>query len=228
MIPWIKLSVIKHQRQRALAQASGALADYLQQPLPAGSTGCKQLKFAALDFETTGLNPEQDKLLSIGVVPFDLRGIPMEQVSHTLIQSPMRIPEQSAVLHGITDDTSASGRDIQSALRDLLGKLQQRTLITHHSAIELGFLNRMCRRFYNAPFVCINIDTEQLARRYFNRRNQPVKAGDLRLYRLRERFGLPRYKAHNALNDALATAELFLALSTSITAHRGCKLRDFL
>ena len=39
----------------------------------------------------------------------------------------------------------------------------------------------------------------------------PIKSGDLRLQACRDRYNLPPYPAHNALIDALATAELLVA-----------------
>ena len=55
------------------------------------------------------------------------------------------------------------------------------------------------------------VDTEWLARRWHQRRGQAIATGQLRLASLRQRFNLPRYRAHDALSDALAAAELFCA-----------------
>ena len=51
---------------------------------------------------------------------------------------------------------------------------------------------------------------------------------DLRLHALRERFNLPRYKAHDALIDALATAELFCAFAAHRELGSDPSLRHFL
>ena len=64
------------------------------------------------------------------------------------------------------------------------------------------------------------IDTLTLARKWLARRNKEPEQGALRLYALRERYGLPRYNAHNALSDALATAELFLAQVEHMDSRR--------
>ena len=55
------------------------------------------------------------------------------------------------------------------------------------------------------------------------------QTGDLRLFNLRPRYNLPRYKAHNALSDAIATAELFMALAAEMApGGHNCELRQFL
>ena len=59
-------------------------------------------------------------------------------------------------------------------------------------------------------------------------RNHSVQTGDLRLFNLRLLFDLPMYKAHNALYDALATAELFLAIRQELQPRGDFRLKDFL
>ena len=55
------------------------------------------------------------------------------------------------------------------------------------------------------------IDTLALAKKRHDRCSQAYAPSTLYLTNLRAEYGLPRYSAHNALNDAIATAELFMA-----------------
>ena len=55
-----------------------------------------------------------------------------------------------------------------------------------------------------------------------------IQPGNLRLFNLRPHFGLPQYKAHNALYDALATAELFLAMAAEMAPNGNYKIGDFI
>jgi len=59
------------------------------------------------------------------------------------------------------------------------------------------------------------------------RSQQPIRGTDLRLFNLREAQQLPRYRAHNALSDALATAELFLALAAHADPAGKAAIGDF-
>ena len=60
------------------------------------------------------------------------------------------------------------------------------------------------------PVVDTLLQEEALLRR----REQAIKAGDLRLQACRDRYNLPHFHGHNALVDAIATAELLLALAS--------------
>jgi DNA polymerase-3 subunit epsilon len=118
---------------------------------------------------------------------------------------------------------------LKQVLPEILEQLAGRVMLVHFAGIEQGFLDRACRRLYGAPFVIRTIDTLVLARRLFEIRNHTIQPSNLRLFNLRPLFNLPQYKAHNALSDALATGELFLAMAAEMYPHQqDCPLRRFL
>ncbi len=204
-------------RKRALSKSPpGALHDYLSTPLTPKKTQCEDLVIVALDLETTGLDPKRDHILSYGLVEIQHMTIRLETSRHQLISIDSQIPEESAVIHQITDDQAATGITLEEALPELLSRLAGKVMLVHYATIEQNFLNAACLKLYGAPFMIPTIDTLVLAQRLFARRNYTVQTGDLRLFNLRPRYNLPNYKAHNALSDALATAELFLAMAAEM------------
>lgn len=221
---------LEYLRKRALAKAGpGVLHDYLSTPLTCKKTACDNLVIVALDLETTGLDPARDKIISYGLVEIRHMTVKLETSRHQLISIEEEIPEESAVINQITDDQVATGIPIESALPELLERLAGKVMLVHYSNIEQNFINAACLKFYGAPFVIPIIDTLVLAQRMFERRNHTIQTGDLRLFNLRPRFNLPNYKAHNALSDALATAELFLAMAAEMVPKPDqCRLSHFL
>jgi DNA polymerase-3 subunit epsilon len=179
----------------------------------------------ALDLETTGLDPQHDSILSIGLVNIDRMQIDLSTALHQMVRTDSAIPEESAVIHGITDDQSARGSRLEDLVVDLLPRLAGRVLLAHYANIERQFLDAACRKIYGTPFLAPFIDTLELGRRLLERRNEVIRSGDLRLFNLRRSFNLPRYAAHNALNDAIATAELFLAIVAEMDPSADCRLR---
>lgn len=223
---------LERRRRRALAQTrnqSGAvpLRGYLETPLPSRRTACVDAEIVALDFETTGLEASKDRILSIGLVSIERMAVRLATAEHHLISCSGPIPESSAVIHGITDDRAAEGDALRERLPHLLKALAGRAILVHHAAVERQFLDMACRRLYGAPFVARFIDTELLARRAMERRQQPLRGTDLRLFNLRSANNLPRYPAHNALSDAIATAELFLAMAAQADPAGRAQLGDF-
>ncbi len=219
----------EYQRRQALHQAApGPLADFLAAPLPEKTADCREIEIVAIDLETTGLDPRKDDILSIGMVNIDHFGIKLATAWHSIVRIDRDIPGESAVIHQITDDQSASGAPIEELLPELLRRLAGKPMLVHYSPIEQNFINAACQRLYGAPFVVPIIDTLEIGQRVFTRRNHTIQVGDLRLFNLRPRYNLPQYKAHNALSDALATAELFLAMADYLYPEQPCPLGEFL
>ena len=219
----------EHQRKRALARAApGPLADYLATPFPHRHSNCRDLEIVAIDLETTGLDPEKDEILSIGLVHIVDWGVKLSTSWHSIVRVDAEIPGETAVIHHITDDVAAAGAPLEELLPQVLERLAGRPMLVHYSPIEQNFLSAACQKLYGAPFVAPIIDPLEIAQRTYTRRNHTIQPGDLRLFNLRPRYNLPQYKAHNALSDALATAEVFLALADNLYAEQPAPLREFL
>jgi len=220
----------KESRRRKACKTlpESALKRYLSHPFPDKNLACRDACIVALDFETTGLDPDHDHILSIGLVEIDKLSVKLDTAWQQLIQTSRPIPGPSAVIHGITDDLATKGVALKSILPELLGRLAGKVLLVHHAATEQGFLDSICRNLYGSNFIAPVIDTEALARRRFEKRHVVFKPADLRLFNLRRRYGLPAYQAHNALSDAVATAELFLAIVADIQPSMNVRLKEVL
>lgn len=226
---WQRLLGPDHARRRALQQAPpGPLHELLAQPWPDRRMACRDAGLVALDLEATGLDPRHDHMVSIGLV--EVRGmcIHLDTALHRLIRTSRPMPEDTAIIHRVTDDRAAGGAALAEVLPEVLQRLTGRILLAHHAWVEQRFLSTACQRLYGAPLVLPTIDTQALAQRLMRNRNQFARSTSLRLFNLRAYYGLPRYQAHNALSDALATAELFLALAEDIQPGGNCRLGQVL
>lgn len=168
----------------------------------------------AVDVETTGLKPERAQLVSVGWVPVDGRVIDLSGAEY-FVAAGAQVGE-SATLHGVTDDDVARlGRDPADILDAFLAALEGRKLLAHFAQMELGFLGKLHKDVRGTPWALHGsevVDTFALERRHMERMGTYPRGEDLRLARVRQRYGLPAYGNHNALTDAIACAELYLAL----------------
>jgi DNA polymerase-3 subunit epsilon len=234
MLGWLPLSWLPPEWQRrrlaTTAPTGSVLADYLQEPLPKTHVPSESVEYLALDFETTGLNPNADRIVSMGWVVIRNEGIRLNDAQHLLIRPDLALAADSVTVHGITDAHAEAGMTEREALDILLAALKGRVLLAHHVEIEAGFLRAACERQYRSALPFQNIDTLQLSKRVLARKIEgPFAPGTLRLFNLRERYGLPRYRPHSALEDALSAAELFLALLAEIRGNsRSVQLKQLL
>ena len=193
------------------ARPPGPLHDYYAAAFPERSLDVARVDFVALDFETTALDPERAEILSLGFVPIRALNVVVADSVHRLVRPSAEVPADSAIVHGILDDRASRGEALRDALPALLRALTGHVLVAHHAGIEHRMLDRACRALYGTPFVAPVVDTLALEKRTLERGGQPIVGNALRLGALRERYRLPRYRAHDALVDAIATAELLLA-----------------
>lgn len=212
----------EQRREKALRSAlPGPLRDYLAEPLPDVSTALDNARLLAVDIETTGLDPRSDRVLSIGWLPVDDNRVVLGGAGRVEVRDDDAAGVgQSATVHGLTDDRLASGVPLEEAVGLFVTALTGRVLLAHFARIETDFLGAACQRLWGAELPCVVVDTFELERRDLTGgRGGEVHAGALRLWAARERRGLPSYRAHEALTDALACAELYLAQRAELVAR---------
>ena len=203
---------LETQRKRLLTKApEGALKQYLSVPIINLEQPIMNSDILAVDFETTGLNAKQDNILSIGYVELAGSKIRLDSCYHQIVAAHCELEDENVTIHNITDKEKASGRPLASVVEDLLAALAGKTMLVHYAQIEKTFLEQACIKLYGMAPIFPVIDTLALAKKRHDRCSQAYAPSTLYLTNLREEYGLPRYSAHNALNDAIATAELFMA-----------------
>jgi DNA polymerase-3 subunit epsilon len=212
-----------HERRRRKAVEAappGPLRDYLIAPQQDPRTPLANVRLLALDFETTSLDAASGVPLSAGWVPVDGTAVRLGGAGSVGFLPPAVGVGDSAVFHGITDDAASEGFEESRAVAQILAALTGRILLAHHASIEASFLAAACRRIWGVAVAFPSVDTLDIEHRLATRGGSEPTPGSLRLGAARERYGLPSYDAHEALTDALACAELYLA-QLSVLGARG-------
>lgn len=194
-------------------------------PLPTASSLLKDVSFLVCDAEMSGLDPAKAELLSVGWVRVEGLEIALGSAGHRLIRN-QRSVGQSATIHQLRDCELREADDVAEVLRAFLKAARGCVLVFHNAALDTAFLDRAAKGCFGTPLLLPTVDTLLLEQRLLRRQERPIGQGDLRLGACRDRYGLIPHKAHNALADAMATAELLLAH----VARRGpgLKLRELL
>lgn len=217
----------EREAQPDWASRFAAWADQVKQPelkrfYQAGAVAAdcplEDVPFVALDFETTGLNPERHAIISVGLVPFGLQRIRVAGSRHWIVKPRLPLIQQSIQFHSITHTDIHEAPDMAGILPEVLDCLAGRVVVAHHRSIERSFMDVVVKARWNEGLQFPMVDTMAIEAalhrnkplglwaRLLNRRPMSIRMGDSRA-----RYGLPHYPPHHALTDALATAELFQA-----------------
>jgi DNA polymerase-3 subunit epsilon len=191
--------------------------------IPDDSTSLDVLPLLAVDLETTGLSPARDRILAVGWIPVNGTRIDLSGARRYVVRQ--NDPGAAVTIHGLTHDDLEAGRPLAEVLAELRHALSGRALLAHHAPFELAFLDAAFRAAGRDPVRPPGVCTLELQRRLLTR-NGEVPGDALRLWRARERHGLPSTKAHDALGDALACAELYLAQVAELGAGGPLCLGD--
>jgi DNA polymerase-3 subunit epsilon len=178
----------------------------------------------SVDLELTGLDPMQNQIIAIGWTQLDHGRIRFGSNRHIMVNADQSVGH-SAAIHELMDSDVATGVALTTGLEALFEAAIGRAWLFHHAGLDVAFLQKACLDWAGVapPFAVLDTLHMELAMR--KRRDQPVKHGDLQLGTLRSRYNLPRYTAHNALIDACATAELMLAIASSMDPSGSLRLK---
>jgi DNA polymerase III epsilon subunit-like protein len=166
---------------------------------PAFTTPIDELRFVAVDCETTGQTPH--RLVELGAVAFTVRGHVASL--ETLVHCGDRINPYARRLHGITSELLAGAPRPEPVLARFL-RFAAGTILVEHSAD--AFDTRLLARTVGAPLRAENVDTSRTAGLLWGLRDT------IGLERLCTELGVEHRGPHTALGDAEATAACFLEL----------------
>lgn len=165
------------------------------------------MRFVAFDLETTGTDPERDRVIQIAAVRVD--GGRVTARWSRLVDPGMSVPLAIQRLTGITPERLAGQPRFEDILPEFLVFAAGSPLVAHNAPFDLGFLARALDRL-GCPVPGPVYDSLELARLVL-----PVSRSH-RLQSLVEELGLAREadagRFHDALVDAEAAAAVFLKL----------------
>jgi len=193
--------------------------DYFSIPPVAPDTPLGKVQMLSLDLETTGMDASRRSIVSIGYIPFDYHRIYCKGAKNMLVKPDSPLSGKSTTFHNILHSDVEDAPKITACFKPMLEALSGKIMVVHYNGIEREFLSAAAKRHYNEDFEFPMIDTLVLeagiSRRkkipWFNKWFKNQAHPSLRLHAARTRYGLPEYRPHHALTDALGTAELLQA-----------------
>lgn len=203
---------------QAQACTTPALKHFYAAGLPAMDSPISDVALMALDLETTGMDPDQHAIVSIGMIPFSLRRIRPAAGRYWVVKPQRPLREESITFHRITHSEVENAPSFDAVLEDILSTLSGHIAVVHYRNIERPFLDAAVMAACGEHCLFPLIDTMTLEARQERvdhwrrlKRFLGIHPTSIRLADSRARYGLPAYSSHHAKVDAMATAELFQA-----------------
>ncbi|WP_041962568.1 3'-5' exonuclease [Sulfurospirillum cavolei] len=163
------------------------------------------------DTETTGLNPKKDEILSIGAVIVKENKILTSQKFELFVKPSREINETSIKIHQIRNIDLQNGCDPTVAIEQFLHFIGARPLVGYYVEFDVKMVTK-----YIKPLLGITLPNPQIevSGIYHDKKIKFIPDGviDLRFDVMMQELGLPIFGKHDALNDAVMTAMMYIKL----------------
>lgn len=171
--------------------------------------------YVVLDFETTGLSAQLDRVIEVGTVKV-CQGEIIDRYQ-TLINPKFRIPSVITQITGITNQMVASAPDARQVMGELKTFVAQFPVLAHNASFDSRFFSAEMQR------MGFHVENEFFCSLLLARRILPELRGH-KLQDLCFHYGIHNIQAHRALADVLATQSVFEKICHDIKSN--CRLNE--
>lgn len=169
------------------------------------------LRQIVLDTETTGLSPENDRIVEIGCVEMVNRRLTAVNF-HEYINPQMAMPQGAFDVHGLGDEFLADKPLFSAVSASFLDYIKGSQLVIHNASFDIGFLDAELRRLDpdlgKISDYCEVIDSLAKAREL-----HPGQRNDLDSLAKRYSIDNSHRTLHGALLDSEILAEVYLLMT---------------
>lgn len=174
--------------------------------------------YLIVDIETTGLDPQKDKIIEIGAIKVK-EGQEPERFDR-IINPRIPIPVYITELVGITDEMVCEAPELDVVMAEFLEFAEELPLLGHNLKFDYSFLKTAAVRC-GYSFERKGLDTLAIARKYLK------ELESRKLDALCQYFGIQDDNHHRAWNDVQVTMELYEILCAKFEGQEGASAKDF-
>ena len=177
---------------------------FLWDPNPSGEV-------VAIDCETTGLNLEVDEIISICAIKIRGNQILTSERLELLVRPWVAIDHEAVRIHRLRPIDLEDAMLAPDALTKFLYFVGSRPLVNYYISFDMAMINKYLKIMIGTTLPNKPIEVSSLYYDY-KYRGQPYRRIDLRFETIVEELDLPYREQHDAYNDALMAALMYLKL----------------
>ncbi|MGC8866743.1 MAG: 3'-5' exonuclease [Elusimicrobiales bacterium] len=178
-------------------------------------------RFIIVDVETTGLDPNKDRICEIAYI--EMIGIKNDVKSFsTLVNPAIDIPSNITEICGISNDDVKNAPFFKDIAAKIIGDFYNSILVGHNILFDFSFIDSEIKRL-GLKFPCVKlVDTVTLSKRF-----QPfTHTPNHKLKNIARSINLISDNWHRAANDVEITKQIFTYFMTKLIKDYGIKTVD--
>ncbi|HDY7530625.1 TPA: 3'-5' exonuclease [Vibrio vulnificus] len=169
-------------------------------------------EYVSLDCETTSLDPNRAELVTIAATKIIDNRIITSKPFVVRLRAPQSLDSGSVKIHKIRHQDLVDGLSEKEALLKLIDFIGNRPLVGYHIRYDKKILDLACLRHLGFPLANPLVEVSQI---YHDKleKHLPNAYFDLSLDAICRHLDLPIQDKHDALQDAIAAALVFVRLT---------------
>jgi len=199
--------------------------EWLRVPVASLERSLSEQRWVVVDVESSGLDVRSDSLVAIGAVSVRGGVIDLADSFEVVLRQTVVSSDDNILIHGIAGSEQRDGEPPHAALLDFLDFIGGDPLIAFHAFFDDAMITRACQLHLGCGFRRQWLDLAHLAPA-LHVRGDAARARPRGLDDWLAQFDISVTQRHRAVADAVATAQLWLALSPALQAAGALRARD--
>jgi len=179
-------------------------------------------RFVVFDTETTGLDINKDRILSIGAIALNNGKIDVGDSLELYVRQDI-FNAETVGIHGLLKEGKISKHSEEEAIIAFLNYIKDSILVAHHAAFDVSMINACLARLGLPKLKNKVLDTGMVFKKTDLCEN---KNKHYSLDQLSDTFRLKKHDRHTASGDAFLTGLIFMKILANLGSSRNLKLND--
>lgn len=168
-------------------------------------------EFVCFDCETTGLNPKEDDIISIGAVIIKNDTILSSKKFIKFVKPKTKLQVEAIKVHHIREIDLEEAEDINDVIEEFIKFVGNRNLVGYYLEFDIAMINK-----YLKPKLGITLPNKryEVSAIYHDWKIEKIPQShiDLRFDTIAKELNIPLFGKHDAYNDSIMTSLMFIKL----------------
>lgn len=169
-------------------------------------------ELVSFDCETTSLDVKEAEIISIGAVKIRGNTILTSESFYVLVKPEGMMQASNVTIHGLRPKDLSGGLPIQDALKLFLEFMGARPVVGFFLEYDVAMINKFMKPILGITLPNRQIEVSEIYYEQEMRRKYYDMVVDLRMASMIHNLDIPDLPRHDALNDSINVAMMYLAL----------------
>ena len=173
-------------------------------------------EIVSIDCETTSLDVKEAEIISIGAVKIRGNTILTSESFYVIVKPEGMLQAANVTVHGLRPKDLSNGIPVQDAIAQLLAFVGGRPLLGYYLEYDVAMINKFLQPMLGIKLPQKQIEVSSLYARQEAKYNYYDNYVDLRMASIIKKLQIPDLPRHDALNDAINVAVMYLTLQAKM------------